>query len=315
MRRFRLLPLILAVVAIAAYGIAALTGKVASPFKNGDNGGGRPGSNSSKAADIEEMYAELERLISTPDRETDLTGKFTFTTYISGDAQEAEFDEDPGVKHVLQEAWIAREEEDSYFLDVMNLDKPLETDKYYRVTGTVEGSIYWTEDNKKITVLHIIASDAEPFTPPESKANTSATYTAKGGDVEYIFLGAHYTTVMNSRKAIVVYFDFKNNGSTDTSPSTYDLDFYQGNSSDRLSSTIMDPEELDSSALNATKAGITDKTYAGKTSRYYAVYFADSEVTEDEDTLWLVRYNDDYELIDDIGLEIAADLKALQAED
>ena len=308
MRRFRLIPVILAVVAIAAYGIWSLTSKSDSPTKSGGRSGG-----SSNSAAVEDMYAELDSLISRPDQdETDLTGKFTFTTYVSGESFEEEFDDDPGVTHVLQESYISRSEK-GYLLDVMKLSKPLEPEKYYRVTGTVEGSIYWTEDNKKVSMLHIIATDADPFEPAEGKVNKSATYLEKNGDLEYTFLGAHHTTVLNSRKAIVVYFDFKNNSSKDDSPSMYDLYFYQGNGSERLSSTVMSAEELDSSALNASKAGITDKTYAGKTSRYCAVYTADSEVTEDEDVLWLVRYNDDFELMDDIGIPVSKDLATLQA--
>jgi len=306
MRRIRLLPILLAVIAIAAYGIWSLTNKSDSPTKSGGRSSG-----SSNSAAVEDMYAELDSLISRPDQdETDLTGKFVFTTYVSGEAFEEEFDDDPGVTHVLQEAYIARSDK-GYLLDVMKLSKPLEPEQYYRVTGTVEGSIYWTEDNEKVSMLHIIATDAEPFEPAEGKANESAVY--KNGDVEYTFLGAHHTTVMNNRKAIVVYFDFKNNGSTDTAPKMYDLEFYQGDGVDRLSTSVMDPEKLDPQALNASKAGITDKTYAGKTSRYCAVYFADSEVTENEDVLWFLNYNDDFELMDDIGIPISKDLAALQA--
>ena len=304
LRRVRLIPILLSVIAVVVYGVLALTGKVESPI----NLGGNTGSSEAKG---EELYSELSSLLSNPERETDLLSKFTFTTYVSGESFEEEFESEPGVTHVLQEAWIARNDDDSYFLDVMNLDKPLEPENYYRVTGTLEGSVYWTEDNEKITMLHIIASKAEPFTPPEEKANGGPGYTA--GETEYLFLGAHHTEVLNGRAAIVVYFDFKNSGSTDAAPRMYDLMFYQGDSYDRLRSSVIGPDELDPKALNASSAGITDKTYAGKTSYYCAVYMAAGDVTEDADTIYLERYSDDYALTDSIAIPVSKDLKAMQA--
>ena len=302
MRR-TLLSIAVVIVAVAVYGVLVLTGKVESPFKGGvsntlSSAGAKSGS---------ELYSELSSLISNPDSKTDLTGKFTFAVYVAEEAQEVEFDDEPGVKHQYQAAFISRSEK-YFMLDVKDLDKPLEPDSYYSVTGKLNGSVYWTENNKKVSALDISATGAKPFVPDNDKVNTGPGYA--DGLVSYTFLGAHYTEVMVSRKAVVVYFDFKNESDDSTSPNLSRLGFYQGNSGERSSSSVMDPKQVDSRALNASKPGRSNNTYAGKTSRYCAVYFVPDDITEDKDTLRLVRYDDDFSLIDEIAIPIKKDLAA-----
>ena len=127
------------VIAVAVYGILILTGKVASPF--GSNEGGQGILNGSGLS-AEQVYYQLDRLISDPDRDTDLSGKFTFTAYISDEAEEVFFDDDPEAVYLYQTAWIARNEKRYFLLDVKNLRTPLEPGELYTVTGTLNGSVY-----------------------------------------------------------------------------------------------------------------------------------------------------------------------------
>ena len=296
--------LISAAVAIAAIVIFAV-------FYNKDKPAmpGQPVSYGSSKLSYEEFYYELNRLISNPDSNTNINGKITFTAYVSDEADEMEFDDDPGVKYLYQTAWISRSD-DYFLLDVKGLDAPLEPEQLYTVTGELNGSVYWTEDSKRVTVLDITATDAKPFTRPDVSPNKGPVYTS--GQMEYAFRGAHYTTILGgTSNAIVVYFDFKNGSDKDAAPSMYDLAFYQGDSGKRASSTIMSPKEADSRALNASEV-IADKTYAGKTGLYFAVYEVSEDVTEDEDVLWLMRYDDDFVLTDDIGIPIMKDYAAWQ---
>jgi len=294
------------VLAIVVYGVLVLTGKVPSPIKGVSNAIQDVSSQSGDA-----LYSELDTLITNPDHTTDLKGKFTFTVYVIGKATEQTFDDEPGVKYLFQESCISRNGDHSFLLDVRKLAKSLETDKFYQVTGTLDGSVYWTEDNKKVSMLDILVSDAKPFTPADIKVNNGPSYT--DGSVTYTFKGAYFDrTPFN--KAIVVYFDFKNNTADDIAPSMYGLTFYQGDSNTRLSNTIMDVQgKLDSHALNATKAGITDQTYVGKTSLYFAVYQVSDDVKKDANTLYLERYNDDFQCTDSIAIPISKDYSAWAA--
>ena len=294
-------------IAVVVYGALILTGKVANPFGGAEGGGQSVLSGSGLSAD--EMYYQLGRLMSDPDRDTKLSGKFTFTTYIADEPVEMEFDEDPGVVYQYQAAYIARSEK-YYLLDVKDLKEPLEPGNYYRVTAELNGSVYWTEDGKKVNVLDISASKAEPFARSEAEPNEGPDYEV--GNVTYTFAGAHYCDLGHNRQGIVVYFDYTNNGDSDATPVVHDLSFYQGSSGrpSSIASSSDKPKEYDTKALAAFAPGLTDKTYAGKTGRYYTVVRPQQDVAEDEDTLWVARFNDDYELTDDIGMQIFKDYKA-----
>jgi len=241
---------------------------------------------------------------------TELGGKFTFTTFITGEAFEATFDEEPDVVHKYQDAMIARNDDKYYFLDVVNLSEELEAGKYYSVTGELNGSVYWTEDNKKINVLDITAKEAKSFAPEDKSEDTNVLV---NGDYEYAFVGAHFAEAAARTDVIVVYFEFTNNSGKEASPSLSAMDFYQGDGTKSLYSTVLTVKELDGSAINVSAPGISGKeTYAGKTGFYCAALQIDKDAKENKDVLWAVRYNDDYELIDDIGINVFKDLKALQ---
>jgi hypothetical protein len=257
----------------------------------------------------EALYSDLSASVSDPDRDSSIDGKLTFTCYVYGEPFEEEFEEEPGVKHIFQEAYIARND-DYFLLNVKDLKESLKPDSYYTITGKLNGTVYWTEDSEKVTALDVLATDAKPFTPKKDKANTGSSVTADGNT--YKFLGAHKSEYQLG-DCVVVYFDFKNNGSNEAAPRISDFPIYQGSAEERSNTLIFDPDEADSKALNATEAGIPDKTYAGKTQRYFAV-FKWEDVKEDSNTLYLVRYNDDFELTDDISIPIAKSYKAWQAK-
>jgi hypothetical protein len=284
-----------------------LLGKAPSPIKDVKNALSGATSLSGEA-----LYSALNTMIGDPTRKnSSLDGKFTVTVYVSDKAEEVTFDEEPNVKHLYQAAWIARNDNDYFLLDVKDLDEPLAEGNYYSITGTTNGSVYWTEDSKKVDVLDVLVKEAKPFTPKEPELNEgSSILDAKGN--QYTFLGAHKSKYILG-DCVVVYFDFKNNGSTEATPGVRAFDFYQGSSEETSSSKSFDPEDADSKALNATKAGIVDSTYAGKTQRYFAV-FAWQDAKEDGDTLYLVRYNDDFEQTDDIAIAIEKNLKAWQGK-
>lgn len=313
-RRPRLLTrLISAAVAIAAIVIFAVIynkDKPATPGQPISPGSNASSNNSELSGDS--LYSEINKLLRTPDSRTNIKGEFTFTAYVSDEAEETEFEDEPGVKHLYQTAWISRNDDKHFLLDVAGLPAPLEPGSLYTVTGTLNGSVYWTEDNKKVSVLDVLATQAKPFTRPEAEPNEGPAYTS--GEMEYTFLGAHYTTILGGmRKAIVVYFEFKNGSGTDAAPALYNMSFYQDGSDERVTTTIMSPKEVDSRALDANKAGASDKTYAGKTSLYYAVFEVGKDAAQGEDVIWLMAYDDDFVLTDDIGIPIMKYLAAWQA--
>ncbi|MDR3209386.1 MAG: hypothetical protein LBT36_02015 [Oscillospiraceae bacterium] len=260
----------------------------------------------------EALYSELKALINNPERDSDLTGQFTFTAMILSEPEETTFDDDDEV-FVLQEAWISRSDYDDYFLlDVTDIDELPETDEIVQITGSLDGFIYWTEDNEQVQVLNIKAAKVESYDPPAAEVNEGPKVVRSEGSKPgvYTFLGAHFSE--NSfGPVIVVYFDFENTGSSDVSPSLDGFYYYHGES--EVDSTSFEPDESDSSALAAAGAGIPDKTYAGKTARYYLTIETDPDAFED-DPVYISMYNDDFQLTVDVAIQVYESLDALTAE-
>jgi hypothetical protein len=299
-RRASFFSISVVVLAVAVYAILALTGKVPPPIKNLQNTLSGTASLSGEA-----LYEELCYNIKSPDSKTSIDGKITFTALVIGDSEETTFEDDDKTYH-YQAAVISRCD-DYFLLEVSKLPEALKTGEYYSVTGTLNGTVYWTEDNEKKTVLDIEAKDAKPFEPTAAKVNEGPRYTT--GQGVYTFRGAHMSRNLQG-ECIVVYFDFENTTNRELAPDLSGLELYQGDSEERSSSSVVDADDKDSKALNA-RAGLGDKTYAGKTSRYYAVYRT-QDAEEGASVMHLVRFNDDFQLTDEIAIPIAKTLKDWQ---
>jgi len=254
----------------------------------------------------EEMYSELNRLIKNTDASTKLTGDFTFVAILYDEAEEIEFEEEDEAPGMYHSAGISRNWDDYFLLDVTNIDGDFHSGDIVKITGQTDGTIYWTEDNKQIEVLAIKASKMEKYEPEEVEEVVSFEIDIDGNTIE--FIGAHKTKDTFG-EAIVVYFNFKNNGSNDATPNF--SDFYVEYGGEETDRTIFSIDEVDGSALEM-KSGITTKTYAGKTQTYYIVYKGNAEVDADE-PIYFSLYDDEFRRTYDCGLEIAESLEALKA--
>jgi hypothetical protein len=299
-----LVSVVFVVVVAAVYVVLALLGKVPSPVK--DLGGSLSGTS---ALSGDALYAELDSLLTSPDRKSDLGGKFTFTAYIATEPEEVTFDDEKDVVHQYQEGWISRNEQHYFLLDVKDLPEPLETRKFYTVTGTLDGSVYWTEDGERVEVLLVKASEITPLLETDVKANTTATVDVESvsgkGTVE--FKNAHYSE-NNFGKVVVLYYNFTNTGASDVAPMTGKLDIYLGadvENAQLTERTSFEPKESDGSALSALGAIVT-KTFVGKTT----LYFLTLTVPDDADgnLLTIEYWNDDYDLTYQYTIEVAESL-------
>ncbi|MDR3208055.1 MAG: hypothetical protein LBT60_06945 [Oscillospiraceae bacterium] len=259
------------------------------------------------AASGEALYKDLDYLISSPDRSSDYElGTFTFTARTLYDPEETQVDDEDAV---LILCYISRNDDDEFYLDVTDLDQATlpAADTMIQVTGFLDGTIYWTEENEQITVLDIKATKLEAYTPPDvdivAGPTVDVSNTTASGTLT--FVGAHRSETAFS-SVIVVYFEFENTGSTDTAPPTEKLYFYYGD--DYLTgSGVWEPEELDAAALAANAPGITDATYAGKTQLYYYVI----EGAEGDSELEIEVYNDDFQTVYSYALPVADDLAGM----
>ena len=254
----------------------------------------------------EDMYSELSRLIGYPDglSRTDLDGKFTFIAMVMDEGEEIFF-EDENYTGYFYAAYISRNWDDFFYLETTDLEVEFVSGDIVKVTGVLDGSIYWTEDNKQVEVISIKASAIEAYTPAEiEQSNESSITMPDGNTIE--FVGAHATEDSFGR-AIAVYFKYTNNGSTDSAPTL--RDFYVEYGGEEASSTIFGLDEVDSSALELG-VGITDKTFAGKSQLYYIAY--EGEAQDDDNAICFSQYDDEFRCTYDYDLVVADSLAALK---
>jgi len=275
----------------------------------GNNGG------SSSSSKNEDIYASLKSLISNPDGDTDLTGSFTFIACILSEPFEQTFDDSDKV-YMYQEVYISREINKTFYVDITDIKNPLPANSYATITGTVSGSIYWTEDNKQVKVLDIHATKMVEYKISDKKSNTSNKISLKegtySGDLE--FVGAHYSKT-SFNNVVVLYIKFTNTASD--SPAKINglsyllnkTDMFPGDEYvDRINNTFK-PDELDGSALDATS--IQAYTNPGKTQLYYAVLTFDGDIPEDP-TLYIDVYDDGFACTNAIVIPIAENLAAMK---
>jgi len=258
----------------------------------------------------EELYSELDRFISNPKSITmeDLPGTFTFTAKILSEPQELTVE---GEDRVYQSAWICRNLNSYLLLDVTDLTEYPNEDDIVSVTGTQSGYVYWTEDNKQVDVLDIGVKEIKPYEPTEVEVNTKPEVAVESqqGSGKITFKGAHFTKDSFDR-ALVLYFDFTNNGSREIAPSMDKLYITLGDEEESLKKTIFSLNEVDGSALFAGKAGIADKTQPGKTIYYYSAYKA--KESPDAKELYIRKYDDNFNMTDEIKINVAPSLSEMK---
>lgn len=284
MKKFFVLILVLAMLATGC-----------TPF-DGESIGGLFGGASANLSE-EEIYSELDYLIGNPKStgSSELDGQFTFIAYLIDDAEPITFSEhDEGMYHA---ACISRRYEDYFFLEVGDIETTFSAGDIVKITGELNGTIYWTEDNAQVDVLDIKASSMESYEPPDITANHSSTIAVDGNGIE--FLGAHWTRD-SFNDVIVVYFTFTNNGSIDAAPSF--SDFYIEYNDEDLSKSMFSLDDVDPSALNAMPVGLTDKTYAGKTQLYYIPLKVTERMDDPGTAVYFTLYDDEFRMTYDFGM-------------
>lgn len=257
----------------------------------------------------DELYSKLDSLLSNPNGSTDLSGKFTFAAKIISEPEEMTFDDDDKV-YTYQIAWISRNLDDYFFLDVTDIENRPAVDEIVEITGEVNGTIYWTEDNKQVEILDILAHEVKTAELEKVELNEGPTVAVSNwqGSGEITFLGAHYAKDTFG-DAIAVYFEFKNTGSSDVVPPTGSLYYYHGDES--VSSTNFGLNEVDPGYLSLSIPATADKTFAGKTGRYYLALHAGEDL---EAPFFIETYDDYFNTTTQIIIPIAASLEELTGE-
>lgn len=255
----------------------------------------------------EEMYSKLDSLISNPSGSTDLSGSFTFVAAILSEPEEMTFDDDDTV-YLYQEACIMRND-DTFFLEVSDVDYVPEVDEIVTVTGEVLGTVYWTQDNKRVEVLDVKASKIESMEEKEVEVNEGPTVTVETAYTKgtFEFLGAHYASD-SFGDVVVIYFDFTNDSSSEAAPMLGKFYIYHGD--DKMSSTNFSISEVDPGALPANGVGIAEKTPVGKKQRYYMAFKAGSDL---EAPIFIEMYDDEFDMTDQVVMDVAASLEELSA--
>lgn len=257
----------------------------------------------------EQIYGALASAILSPDHiDLNKWGKeISFTAMLYGDVFEQEFEEEENGVYLYQQAFIAREDE-SFFVDVTDIKETFESGAIVTLTGKVQGSIYWTEDNAKVEVMDFKATAIKEFPEEERKPETASkmTYTANNGAGDYEFVGAHKATNAQG-DVIVVYFNYTNTGAESEAPTTGQFTVYQGDY--LLDKSALEPSDVDSSALPSIY--VPTETYAGKTGLYYCVFKASKEA-DAGDTIYFCMYDDDFYLTHDIPVQISNSLEEMK---
>jgi len=258
-----------------------------------------------------DVYEELASLAANPDSKSDLSGSFSFVAEVASEPFEMDLDDE---MYTYQEVYICRQYDEPILVDVAAIENPPKAGTYATITATWTGSIYWTEDNKRVEVLDLKASKMVPFTVSEEEpsydSNIHLEKYSYNGDFE--FVGAHYSK--NSfNDVVVVYFNFKNNAPdsnvkmSGASTLLSTLDIYHGDAYAKTS-TAFKPEELDPSALDASD--IMAYTPSGKTQLYYMVYKAEEDAGED--IMYFARFDDEFAFKNLVEIPIAASLAEMK---
>lgn len=258
-------------------------------------------------ADEEEIYSRLSSLISYPEGSAGvLDSKFSFVAVLLGDIEEMEFDD--AESGLYYPAYISRNEDDFFYIEASAIEQEFHEGDMVKVTGSLNGTIYWTEDNEQVEVLDVMASAMEAYEPEAIEPDYSGIALDKNGN-EIELYGAH-ATKDSFNDAIIVYFTYKNNGSDSSAPSLGQ--YYVEYNGEQVGTTIFSIDEVDAGALEASGAGLTTETYAGKTQLYYAAFSVPGGLVEDEPIYFLI-YDDEFRLTDGCALTVFPSLEEYYA--
>lgn len=256
----------------------------------------------------EELYSKLSHAIGSPAnlQEDYLPGTFTFTALILSEPDEVDFGD--GDVCLFQVACIARRVDDYFLLNMTDIADTPGENTVVIITGKIAGTVYWTEDNKRVEKLEIKAYKIKPCPETNDEPETGAK--VRDDFYVYEFLGAHLSpnNVSGNFKVIVLYFNFTNQSDRNARPAPRQFFFYQGDA--RLGISVAGAKEKSSLALDTT-VGIVTETYPGTTSLYYITLKWTAE--SDGDTLYICKYDDDFKLIVEIAIPILPSLSDWEA--
>lgn len=255
----------------------------------------------------EEKYDALNSLVNSPNVAFEtyankLPSKFSFSVYTLGAKEEWDLE---GETQVIVPAMISRNTEKYLLISVDNLaDYDYPEGSYLTITGSLAGSIYWTEENKQVDVLHVEASKVEVLEPSEGEPIEDLSFDVETvySHTNFTFLSAEPTVAMN-RPAAYLYFDFENKGESEISPASAGLTYYQGDTI--LERTIMPGNT--SPAEDALNTDGFNKTAPTKTSKYYwtlEAKYSDEEMN-DTDPIMVYKYDDDFNTVQIGVIELA----------
>jgi hypothetical protein len=273
------------------------------------------------------LYDLIESRIVSPDSSssTKLPAAFTFTVKILAEAETRTVD---GQERQCQQATIARCTDKYFLLDVHDLQERPKTGSVVSVSSTSYSTVDWVVDNQKNSLLRIKADSVKPVEPKTLTVNTSPTIEASAGLTSISIgrsgtnsfsgtvnstipvKGAHFTQDTFKKKVVVLYFDYTNTSDQST-PVGWNWLYRKpylslGDNNEYLAGNIFPLKELDDQALDDT-----DHAAPGKTTYYYAAYTVPAN--NNESRLYIKRFDDDFNLTDNIVLNVAPSLAQMKA--
>ena len=252
----------------------------------------------SNTIDPSELYPKLSSIISSPSHmdtfHQDYIGKsITFSVYVAAEPETYTFDDDDELNgHHFVPAYISRNTDSYFYLDVESVKDDIVDDEYYQVTASLEGTLYSVENGLREDIAYFTVTAAEILTPLDFSEEIP-TFALSNGSITFF----DYELRQDSfeRDVIILYFDYENTTDSDSSPSLRELVIYQN---DFLSDSSM-PFSASSSAelkhTNALSIGSlsNNKVPAGKTLSYYCVYY----LTDFDTPIQFYSSDDDFNLL------------------
>jgi len=247
--------------------------------------------------DVEDIYAELDRLITDPSQAeaNNLPSSFEFTAVVYSPVFTSLV-----ADKTYEFAYIAIARNDSGYavLNLTNMKmKPVELTRI-RVKGKVSGSVAIKAEGSEEAVeyLEIIPASFEEMPMDESlPVATSATV-----DLSKIGLGGVYeftsAEYLSDRMQIAVYYSFSNNGETELSPATGRFDFLMNQSYLRAAAVAASPAKGATADNGAAVA-------AGESVDLYYTLDVPTSVDRPKEILVELR-DDDFNLLHSVSLPI-----------
>lgn len=249
----------------------------------------------------EEMYDALSSAMSNPGVHLDinsgkLSGKLTCSVLVVSEKERWDIE---GKPLEMVGAMISRNTEDVMLLEVGGItDYNYPPGTFLSVTGEIVGSIYWTEDNEQVEVVHAEATKVEVLPESTNEPKEDSKFT-----VENVYHSAAITfedkaepsTETFGKNAATVYLDFEITSDKEMFPFFDGLTFYQGDT--LLTRSHFDAE--DKPREDALKPDGFNKAYPGKQTKFYYTLKADDDELSMNatDPIEVVQYYDDFNVV------------------